>query len=106
MSSGLESYWAYYTGCVALRVVCRNKVRVQAALLPAPKGKKKQIVDAVILGRRYKTLLYPVNIEYILDNLTHQQAKEAVKDIPLKNPSGCSWEELWSAYKERYMEDV
>lgn len=97
----LANYWAYYTGAPALRTVARKKIREQLKNVTPPRGKKKT-AEAVLLGRLYPKLEWPADVEELLNSLTEKQAKEAVKNIPLREPSGCSWTQLWAAYKERY----
>lgn len=99
--SGLSEYWAYYSGAVALHVIIRKAVRQGISEVEKPKGRKKA-VEAVILGRRH-TIMHGISVDAYMATITKKQALEAVKDLPLKNPSGCTWDELWTAYKERYM---
>lgn len=97
----LSKYWAYYTGAPALKVVARKKMLSEIANIQAPKGRAKT-VSAVILGKKYRALQYPISTDELLDSLTETQALNAAKGLPICDPSGCSWRELWQAYKERY----
>ncbi len=104
--SGLSEYYAFHTGAVALRVVVLKAIKKAVANIEAPKGKKKT-ATGIILGKVHKKgrggeLPWPIDPQAYADRISERQALEAVKDIPLRNPSGCEWEELWKAYKERY----
>jgi hypothetical protein len=104
--SGLSGYWAYHSGAVALRVVVLKAVKTALANIEAPKGKRKTVA-VTILGKHHEQnrageLLWPIDPESYANSISQPQALMAVKNLPLKNPSGCEWEELWQAYKERY----
>ena len=99
--SGLSEYWAYYSGASALRVILTSAVKRAIEKTEPPKGRGGAKTMVCILGRTH-TVEWPINVDGYLDSITHEQALEAVRGIPLKNPSGCDWRELWEAYKERY----
>ena len=101
MSDGLSEYWAFYTGAPALRVVLRKALKTQISGIK-PVGKRK-FIECIVLGKSSKIThpITPAVLESYLDAITDRQALKACKDLPLKDPEGCTWLELFTAYKER-----